>query len=198
MSQVTAVFYTQAHRIEGDLRVVERLSEKLNDPLTDFIEIRSARVVNLLQDDADQGIMWPVVTIPKAAILLATLDMQNHESGQTRIDKLRPKTDSQVGVIVGSIEVYGTGHLQCHGDPTRVLTSQLQSFFPITDATILLSQRQSDNCIVTNLALINRSMIRAFTLSIETNGLAARTNPLVSANEGSSPSGSGRHYSLAG
>lgn len=197
MSQVTTVIYTQAHRIEGDLLVTERLSEKLNDPLTDFIELRNACVTNLLHDAADPGVMWPVATIPKAMIVLATLDMHNHESGQTRIDKLRPKTDSQVGVIVGSIEVYGTGHLQSRDNPTLVLSSQLQSFFPVTDAMILLSQRQCDNRIVTGLALVNRGMIQAFTLSTEINSLTATTSPSVSTNEGSS-SGLGLDYSLTG
>ena len=165
MSQVTTAFYTQAHRIEGELLVTERLSEKLNDPLTDFIELRDARITSLLHDAGGPGVMWPVATIPKSTILLATLDMTEHESRQTRIDKVQSKTGSEVGAIVGSIEVYGTGHLQFSGAPTRVLTTQLQPFFPVTDATILLSQRQGDNRIGTGLALVNRGMVRAFTLA---------------------------------
>lgn len=165
MSQVTTAFYTQAHRIEGELFVNERLSEKLNDPLTDFIELRDARITSLLHDDKAPGVVWPVATIPKATILIATLDMREHESRQTRIDKVQSKKGSEVAAIVGSIEVYGTGHLQFSGAPTLVLTTQLQSYFPVTNATILLSQREGDNRIETGLALVNRSMIRAFTLS---------------------------------
>lgn len=165
MSQVTTAFYTQAHRIEGELVVTERLSEKLNDPLTDYIELRDARITSLMHDNNGPAVNWPVATIPKRSILVATLDMKEHESRQTRIDKVQTKRGSQVGAIVGSIEVYGTGHLQFTGAPTRVLTTQLQPYFPVTDATILLSQRLGDNRIGTGLALVNRALIRAFTLS---------------------------------
>lgn len=165
MSQVRTAFYTQAHCIEGELVVTERLSEKLNDPLSDFIELRDVRITSLAHDAEAPAVKWPVATIPKATILLATLDMPEHESRQTRIDKVQTKKGSEVGAIVGSIEIYGTGHLQFTGAPTRVLTSQLQSYFPITDATILLSQRQVDNRISTGVALVNRSMVRAFTLA---------------------------------
>jgi hypothetical protein len=165
MSQVTTTFYTQSHRLEGDLVVTERLSEKLNDPLTDFIELRDARISSLARSSAAAAVSWPVATIPKSAILLATLDMQQHESRQTRIDKVQSKQGSQVGAIVGTIEVYGTGHLRFSGSAARVMSSQLQPFFPITNAVLQFSQREEDNRVGTGLALINRDMVRAFTLS---------------------------------
>lgn len=164
MSEVTTAFYTQSHCIEGELVVTERLSEKLNDPLTDFIEMRNARISSLSHDTGAPAVTWKTATIPKSAILLATLDMQEHESRATRIDKVQTKKGSQVGAIVGSIEVYGTGHLQFTGSASRVLNSQLQPYFPVTGAVVLLSQRQSNNRIATGLALVNRSMVRAFTL----------------------------------
>lgn len=165
MSQVTTTFYTQSHRIEGDLSVSERLSEKLNDPLTDFIELRDARISSLAQLSSASAVSWPVATIPKSAILMATLDMEEHESRQTRIDKVQSKQGSQVGAIVGTIEVYGTGHLRFTGSAARVMTSQLQPFFPITHAVLQLSQRETDNRIGTGLALVNRDKVQAFTLS---------------------------------
>jgi hypothetical protein len=165
MPQVMTAFYTEAHRIEGELVLSERLSEKLNDPLTDYIELRHARITSLLHDSGSPAMKWPVATIPKRTILVATLDAEEHESRQTRIDKVQSKQGSEVGAVVGSIEVYGTGHLQFSGAPTQVLTTQLQPYFPVTDATILLSQRQGDNRIATGLALVNRSMVRAFTLT---------------------------------
>lgn len=166
MSQVTTAFFTEAHRIVGELVVTERLSEKLNDPLTDFIELRKARITSLYGDATRAGVTWPVATIPKSAVLLATLDMQEHESRQTRIDKVQSKKGSEVGAIAGSIEVYGTGHLQFTGAATRVMTTQLQPFFPITNATILLGQRtDGENRIGTGLALVNRDKVRAFTLA---------------------------------
>ena len=101
MSEVTTAFYTEAHRIEGELSVTERLSEKLNDPLTDYIELRDVRITSLLHDAGGPAVNWPVATIPKATILLATLDMVEHESRQTRIDKVQSKQGSEVGAIVG-------------------------------------------------------------------------------------------------
>ena len=142
----------------------ERLSEKLNDPLTDYIELRNARISSLTHDATAPAVSWPSATIPKSGILLATLDTDEHENRSSRIDKLQSKTGSQVGAIVGSIEVYGTGHLRFTGSAARVLASQLQPFFPITNATLLLSQRQADNRVATGLALVNRDWIRAFTL----------------------------------
>lgn len=164
MSQVTTTFYTQSHRIVGDLSVTERLSEKLNDPLTDFIDLRDARISSLGNATGAAAVSWPVATIPKSAILLATLDMEEHESRQTRIDKVQSKQGSQVGAIVGTIEVYGTGHLRFTGSASRVMTSQLQPFFPVTNAVLQLSQREEDNRVGTGLALINRDKVQAFTL----------------------------------
>jgi len=165
MSQVTTAFYTQSHRIEGALNVSERLSEKLNDPLTDFIELRDARITGLNMPVGSPAVSWPIATIPKHTILLATLDMQEHESRQTRIDKVQSKKGSQVGAIVGTIEVYGTGHLQFTGSAARVLNSQLQPFFPVTNAVLQFSQRVDANRTGTGLALINRERVQAFTLS---------------------------------
>jgi len=165
MSQVTTTFYTQAHRIDGELIVNERLAEKLNNPLTDFIELRKVTISSLLRSTEAPAITWPVASIPKHSILLATLDMREHESRQTRIDKVQTKKGSQVGAIVGSIEVYGTGHLQFTGAPTQILSTQLQPFFPVTNATLLLSQSDHGNRVGTGLALINREQVLAFTLS---------------------------------
>ena len=164
MDLVTTAFFTMSHRIEGELTVRTRLSEKLNDPLTDYIELREARISSLTHDANAPAVTWPNATIPKSGILLATLDTEEHENRQSRIDNLQSKTGSQVGAIVGSIEIYGTGHLRFSGSATRVLSTQLQPFFPITHATLLLSQRQADNRIATGLALVNRDWIRAFTL----------------------------------
>lgn len=164
MSQVTTTFYTESHRIQGELSVTERLSEKLNNPLTDFIELRDARISSLGHSVSTAAVGWAVATIPKAAILLATLDMEEHESRQTRIDKVQTKTGSQIGAIVGTIEVYGTGHLKFTGSAARVMTSQLQPFFPVTNAVLQLSHRDEDNRIGTGLALVNRDMVKAFTL----------------------------------
>lgn len=164
MSQVTTTFYTQSHRIVGDLLVSERLSEKLNNPLTDFIELRDARTSSLGNALGAAAVSWPVATIPKSAILLATLDMEEHESRRTRIDKVQSKQGSRVGAIVGTIEVYGTGHLRFSGSAAQVMTSQLQPFFPVTNAVLQMSQREKDNRIGTGLALVNRDKVQAFTL----------------------------------
>ena len=164
-SFVNVVFYTQSHRIVGDLLVTERLSEKLNDPLTDYIEMQHVKISSLRHTGQENVVQWEAATIPKSSILVATLDRPEHESRQSRIDKVQVKRGGAVAAIVGTIEVYGTGHLQFTGSATRVLNSQLQSFFPITDAMVILSQRSDDNRIETGLALVNRSMVAAFTLS---------------------------------
>lgn len=163
MSSVSVVFYTVAHRIDGQLLVRERLSERLNDPLTDFLELTGVSITSLTHENA-APVRWAVATIPKQSILVATLDNPEGENRQSRIDKVQVKRGSQVGAIVGSIEVYGTGHIVFTGAPQRVLTTQLSPFFPVTDATILLSQRIAENRIQSPVALVNRSMVQAFTL----------------------------------
>lgn len=198
IEHVTAVVCTHAHHIEGGLLIAERLSEKLNDPNTDFIELHDARITSLLQDVDSAGSMWPIATIPKASILLATLDTQDHESPETRLYKFESKKKSYFGAIVGPFEVYGTGHLQFVDTPTRVLTDQLQSYFPVTNATILLGQRQGDNRVSTGLAFVNRNMVQALTLTQDAGGFVATNNPSVSTNVGASASGSGRSQSLTG
>jgi hypothetical protein len=164
MSSVPVVFYTNAHRIEGTLKLRERLSDALNDPLTDFLEIHQASISSLSNRERSE-VAWPTATIPKKTLLVATLDLEEHESRSTRIDKgTKKKLGGEVGAIVDSIEVYGTAHLIFQGSPHRVLTTQLSMFFPITDATIMLSQRSDNNRIETHLALVNRDKIEAFTL----------------------------------
>ena len=144
----------------------ERLSEALNDSLTAYIELRDAKISSLVNRNASE-VTWPTAVIPKETVLIATLDLgeQGHESATTRLDKGTQKEGSQVGAIVDSLEVYGTAHLIFHGSAHRVLTTQLSVFFPVTDATIMLSQRSEDNRIETELALVNRAEVRAFTLA---------------------------------
>ena len=83
--------------------------------------------------------MWPIATIPKAAILAGHARYaESRERPRHGSDKLRAE-DGQPGTSersLGPIEVYGTGHLQFVDTPTRVLTDQLQSYFPVTNATI--------------------------------------------------------------
>jgi hypothetical protein len=62
MPQVITAFYTEAHRIEGELVLSERLSEKLNDPLTDYIELRDTRITSLLHNSGSPVMKWPVAT----------------------------------------------------------------------------------------------------------------------------------------
>lgn len=165
VSNVSTVLYTAAHRIEGTVNLRERLSEALNDPLTAYLELVDA-TVSSLTNQKDSEVYWPTATIPKETVLVATLDLgaDEHESAATRFDKGKRKAGSEVGAIVDSIEIYGTAHLIFQGSPHRVLTSQLSVFFPVTDAMIILSQRSEDNRVETQLALVNRDKIRAFTL----------------------------------
>lgn len=164
MSSVPVVFYTNAHRIAGTVTLRERLSEALNDPLTDYLEVAEATISSLRAPESTE-VQWPTATIPKKTLLVATLDLSEHESMATRIDKgQRKKVGSEVGAIVDSVEIYGTAHLIFQGSPMRVLANQLSVFFPVTDATIILSQRTESNRIETHLALVNRDKIEAFTI----------------------------------
>lgn len=162
MSVVSAVLYTISHRIVGMIRLKERLAEALNDPLTDFVEMTEVRIASIFDPNWNE-VAWPVATIPKERVLAATLDVEGHESSQTRIDKVTRKAGRQLGAVVGSLEVYGTGHLNFQGHPTSVLTTQLNSFFPVTDATILIGG-YGNHRIETQVALVNREQVQAFTL----------------------------------
>jgi hypothetical protein len=63
--------------------------------------------------------------------VVATLDVEQHESNQTRLDKTESKEGDEVGAAVGSIEVYGTGYIQFTGALTRSLTTLLKPQFQL-------------------------------------------------------------------
>lgn len=163
MSLVNAVFYTDAHRIMGRLNLRERLSEALNDPLTDYLELIDVRISKLV-DPSRREVQWPNTVVPKAEIIIATLDTETHESRSSRVDKARAKEGQQLGCVVGTIELYGTGHLNfSSGSAREVLLNQLPSFFPVTEATLLFPAA-SDSRLDTQLALANRARLKAFAL----------------------------------
>ena len=58
MSVATAVFYTDAHRITGTLHLRERLSEALNDPLTDYLELQDVQISKLV-DPSHRAVRSP-------------------------------------------------------------------------------------------------------------------------------------------
>lgn len=162
MSLASVVFYTDAHRITGVINLRERLSEALNDPLTDFLELNDVRISKLV-DPERRSVQWPSTAIPKNQIILATLDTNQHESSNTRVDKLTQKAGNQIGCVVGTIELYGTGHINFVSSAREVLMNQLPSFFPVTDATLLFPAAV-DSRLETPLALANRASVRAFAL----------------------------------
>lgn len=162
MSLASVVFYTEAHRIKGNVFLRERLNEALNDPLTDYLELNDVRVSKLV-DPTHAEVDWPTTVIPKNEIIIATLDSDRHESESTRVDKVTRKEGQQVGCIAGSIEVYGTGHVRFTSTAREVLLNQLPLFFPLTDATLLFPAA-SDSRLDTNLSLVNRNAVRAFAL----------------------------------
>lgn len=162
MSLASVVFYTDAHRITGLINLRERLSEALNDPLTDYLELNDVRISKLV-DPERRSVQWPSTVIPKNEIIIATLDIDHHESEKTRVDKLTQKADNQIGCVVGTIELYGTGHITNVSTARDVLMNQLPSFFPVTNATLLFPAAV-DSRLETPLALANRAAIRAFAL----------------------------------
>lgn len=162
MSLASVVFYTEAHRITGNVLLRERLNEALNDPLTDFLELNDVRISKLV-DPTRVEVQWPNTVIPKNEILIATLDSQEHESQSTRVDKVTHKEGQQVGCIVGTIELYGTGHIHFSSSARDVLMNQLPLFFPVTGATLLFPAA-IDSRLDTNLALANRAAVNAFAL----------------------------------
>ena len=162
MSLASVVFYTDAHRITGTIHLRERLSEALNDPLTDYLELQDVRISKLVDPDLTQ-VQWPATVIPKNDIVIATLDTEQHESAQTRRDKVTQKADTKLGCLVGTIELYGTGHINFMSTPREVLLHQLTPFFPVTDATMLFPAA-TDSRLETQLALANRTKLKAFAL----------------------------------
>ena len=159
---VNAVFYTEAHRITGSVYLRERLNETLNDPLTDYLELTNV-LVSKLVDPTHRQVQWPTSAVPKSAITLVTLDQAEHESSATRADKVTKKSGTQIGCVASSIEVYGTAHLNFEANARTILSQQLRSFFPVTDATLLMPTVE-DTRLETGLVFVNRDMVRAFSL----------------------------------
>lgn len=156
-----AAIFTDVHRIEGSIAVRERLADALNDRMTEFLEL-----VDVVIEPATQpGVRlaeWAQAVIPKKTIQVAALDISEHESNTTRIAKLVPKSGRQMGVVVGDLTVYGTGHLTTSSGPSQVLRTELVAFFPVTEAMIVYPGPDRPQ-VDTKVALINRDAIRAFT-----------------------------------
>lgn len=164
MSNVPAVVYTDAHMIAGHVLVKERLQELLVDRLTDFLDLTDVTISSLSQPDR-MATTAPKVTVPKPKIAVVTMDMPTHESEETRRNKQSPKSGSKVCAIVEGLEIFGTAHLNSAGDlASRILTQQLRSFFPITDASLVLTHRETNNTLSTQLVLVNRERVNAFVL----------------------------------
>ncbi|MEM7096081.1 MAG: hypothetical protein AAF567_23955 [Actinomycetota bacterium] len=162
MSLVRVVLYTEAHRISGAISLRERLNEALNDRLTDYLELNDVRISKLV-DPTRAEVAWPTTVIPKNEIKVATLDTVTHESETSRIDKVTRKKGTELGCIIGTIELYGTGHLNFQSTAQEVLLNQLPPFFPVTHATLLFPAA-TDSRVDTQLAFANREAIRAFSL----------------------------------
>lgn len=150
--------------VTGQILVKERLQELLVDPLTDYLDLTEVTVTSLSQPERPP-IIAPKVTVPKPKIAVVTMDVPTHESAETRRNKVSQKAGSKVCAIVEGLEVFGTAHLNSAGDlASRILTHQLRSFFPITDATLVLTHRNTEAVLSTQLVLINRSQVNTFIL----------------------------------
>lgn len=163
MMRVQAVVYTDSHMIAGTVTVKERLQEVLKEKLSDYLDLIDAVTTPLITPERAER--SPKVTVPKHRIAIVTLDLPLHENPEARINKGAVKSGTEVCAIVKGIEVYGTAHLSSSSDlASRILTHQLASFFPITGASIVLTQRPFGNTFSTGLALVNRDEISVFSL----------------------------------
>jgi len=163
MVSVEAVVYTDSHMIAGTVLVQERFQEVLKDPLTDYLDLTNATLSPLITPERVE--LMPKITVPKSRIAIATLDRPKHENAQARINKSAIKSGTKVCAIVKGIEVYGTAHLASVSDlASRILTHQVASYFPITDCSIVMTQRPFGNTFSAQLALVNREAVDVFSL----------------------------------
>lgn len=134
-TQVRAL--TQGHWLAGDLWSADmRIQEFLNSGDSSFIQLQNVTISRASEQNPAEEELREVL-LPKPMIDLMVILSDAHEAPQKRRNCLVRKTGFDTFVVAAGHTVRGTLHLPLQTtDALRVITTLVDDFFALTDATV--------------------------------------------------------------
>lgn len=135
---IPVILVVKNHWLLGKLRTAEqRVLDSLNDPQTDYLDLVEVKVFSALDRRRCLADL-PAATIPKDGLYLLIIPTERYEpSRTTRIYRIEEKKAVSVCTVAAGYFVRGNLHLKRQGVDSRyTLTTLLNHFFPVTDATV--------------------------------------------------------------
>ena len=152
--KVRAMLVTDEHLLVGEIPTRgQRLLENLLDPTTRFLHIHQVHVCRrVATSDSDHFLDHAVVA--KEMLSLAILSGRKHEAPNIHRYANVEKRAFSAFLIVSGFEVRGRMH--CHGssDPVAILSTEMGSFIPVTQATVSWDRGKP---IAAGVVLVNRA-----------------------------------------
>jgi len=152
--KVRAMLVTDEHLLVGEVPTRgQRLLENLLDPTTRFLRIHQVHVCRrAATSDSDHFLDHAVVA--KEMLSLAILSGRKHEAPNIHRYANVEKRVCSAFLIVSGFEVCGRMH--CHGpsDPVAMLSIEMGSFIPVTQATVSWDRGKP---IAAGVVLVNRA-----------------------------------------
>jgi hypothetical protein len=135
-----------------------RLLEVLNDHTTEVLVVNDFR---LSSDKDEDDVARQGAVIRKANLVLAILPTV-HEAAERRLHYFVAKKSHPCQIAVGDYTIAGNLSLRGFPDLNAIFRTELQSFFPITEAVV--SHAELPVPTLPSVVLVNRDMVAALQL----------------------------------
>jgi hypothetical protein len=135
-----------------------RLLEVLNDHTTEFLVVNDFR---LFADKNDEDSARPPAVVRKMNLALAMLPTL-HEAAERRMYYFVAKKTHACRIVVGDYTIVGSLSLRGAPDLNAILNTELQHFFPVTEAVV--SHRDLRSAVRPSVVLINKDKVAALQL----------------------------------
>jgi hypothetical protein len=135
-----------------------RLLEVLNDHTTEFLVVNDFRPYS---DKDEDNTARPSAVVRKANVALAMLPTI-HEAAERRMYYFVAKKNYACRIVVGDYTIAGDLSLRGAPDLNSILSSELQHFFPITEA--IVSHPELRTAVKPSVVLVNKDKVAALQL----------------------------------
>jgi hypothetical protein len=154
-AQIPAILLIEAHYVSGFIaRSGQRLLEVLNDPYSQFTKLTDATLQAFGETPAVQ---LPEATIPKPRIVVCALTATAHEAPDKRRFAFVEKRKHKAFVMAQNYEIRGILSLKGPAEAVGALGQELNSYFPLTDATI--RHAPSNRVLKVMVAIVNKQFV---------------------------------------
>ncbi len=134
ITRMNALLAVGSHLVAGSIEHNGlRLSDVLNDPLSDFVTVYEAKIFSAagkLLNDCQE------VVLPKSRLVLAAVPGVWHEAPAKRRIRHQAKKRYEVFLLAGRFAVRGTLHVAGTTDPKVMLKDQFGTFFAVQRAKV--------------------------------------------------------------